>query len=65
MKGERLFVKRQVELLEHLTEEKDSTIKFKFGFPKMFLGIRSRFRRSMSRLWDSGIHRLLVAAYLE
>jgi transposase len=36
MKGERLFVKRQVELLEHLAEEKDFTIKFKLAFLKCF-----------------------------
>ena len=29
MKGERLFVERQTELLEHLAEEKDITVKFK------------------------------------
>jgi transposase len=36
MKGERLFVKRQTELFEHLTEEKDFTIKFKLAFLKCF-----------------------------
>ena len=36
MKGERLFAKRQTELLEHLAEEKDFTIKFKLAFLKCF-----------------------------
>ena len=36
MKGERLFVERQTELLEHLVEEKDITIKFKLAFLKCF-----------------------------
>ena len=36
MKGERLFVERQTELLEQLTEEKDMTIKFKLAFLKCF-----------------------------
>jgi transposase len=36
MKGERLFVERQTELLEHLAEEKDMTIKFKLAFLKCF-----------------------------
>src|SRR5512144_3094404 len=36
MKGERLFVQRQTELLEHLTEEKDRAIKFKLAFLKCF-----------------------------
>ena len=36
MKGERLFVERQTELLEHLVEEKDSPIKFKLAFLKCF-----------------------------
>jgi len=34
MKGERLFVERQTELLEHLADEKDMTIKFKLAFLK-------------------------------
>jgi hypothetical protein len=37
MKGERLFVERQTELLKHLAEEKDMTIKFKLAFLKCFL----------------------------
>jgi len=36
MKGERLFIERQTELLEHLAEEKDMTIKFKLAFLKCF-----------------------------
>jgi len=36
MKGERLFVKRETELLEHLAEKKDITIKFKLAFLKCF-----------------------------
>jgi transposase len=36
MKGERLFIERQVELVEHLTEEKNITIKFKLAFLKCF-----------------------------
>ena len=36
MKGERLFVDRQTELLEHLATEKDMTIKFKLAFLKCF-----------------------------
>jgi hypothetical protein len=36
MKGERLFVERQTELLEHLAKEKDITIKFKLAFLKCF-----------------------------
>lgn len=36
MKGERLFVERQTELLKDLTEEKDITIKFKLAFLKCF-----------------------------
>ena len=36
MKGERLFVDRQAELLEHLATEKDMTIKFKLAFLKWF-----------------------------
>ncbi len=36
MKGERLFVERQTELLEHLAEEKDITVKFKLAFLKCF-----------------------------
>jgi hypothetical protein len=36
MKGERLFVERQTGLLEHLIEEKDSTVKFKLAFLKCF-----------------------------
>lgn len=36
MKGERLFVKKQTELLEQLAEEKDFTIKFKLAFLKCF-----------------------------
>ncbi|HJW30201.1 MAG TPA: IS630 family transposase [Saprospiraceae bacterium] len=36
MKGERLFVERQSELLGHLAEEKDITIKFKLAFLRCF-----------------------------
>ena len=36
MKGERLFVERQTELLEHLAKEKDITIKFKLACLKCF-----------------------------
>src|SRR5512144_1167147 len=36
MKGERVFVERQSELLGHLAEEKDITIKFKLAFLKCF-----------------------------
>jgi transposase len=36
MKGERLFVERKTELLEHLADEKDITIKFKLAFLKCF-----------------------------
>src|SRR5512143_314754 len=36
MKGERLFVERQTELLAHLAEEKSITIKFKLAFLKCF-----------------------------
>jgi transposase len=36
MKGERLFVERQTELLKYLAEEKDITIKFKLAFLKCF-----------------------------
>ena len=36
MKGERLFVDRQAELLEHLAAEKNMTIKFKLAFLKCF-----------------------------
>jgi hypothetical protein len=36
MKGERLFVERQTELLEQVAEEKDMTIKFKLAFLKCF-----------------------------
>jgi len=36
MKGERLFVERQSELLGHLAEEKDITIKFKLAVLKGF-----------------------------
>ena len=36
MKGERLFVERQTEVVEHLAEEKDSTVKFKLAFLKCF-----------------------------
>ena len=36
MKGERLFVERQTELLEQLAEEKDMAIKFKLAFLKCF-----------------------------
>ena len=36
MKGERLYVERQTELLEHLAEEEDITIKFKLAFLKCF-----------------------------
>jgi hypothetical protein len=34
MKGERLFVERQTELLEQLADEQDMTIKFKLAFLK-------------------------------
>jgi hypothetical protein len=36
MKGERLFVERQTELLEQLAEEKNMTVKFKLAFLKCF-----------------------------
>ena len=36
MKGERLFIERQAELLEHLIQEKDSAIKLKLAFLKCF-----------------------------
>lgn len=36
MKGERLFIKKQAELLEHLSEERDFTIKFKLAFLRCF-----------------------------
>ncbi len=36
MKGERLFAKRQVELLEHLAAEKDLPLTFKWAFLKCF-----------------------------
>jgi len=36
MKGERLFVERQTELLEYLAEEKNITVKFKLAFLKCF-----------------------------
>ena len=36
MKGERLFVERQTELLEHLADEKDMPIKLKLAFLKWF-----------------------------
>ena len=36
MKGERLFVERQTELLEQLAEEKDMAIKFKLAFLQCF-----------------------------
>jgi transposase len=36
MKGERLFIKKRDELLSHLSEEKDFTIKFKLAFLKCF-----------------------------
>ncbi len=36
MKGERLFIARQIELVEHSTEEKNITIKFKPAFLKCF-----------------------------
>ena len=36
MQGERLFVKKQTELLEQLAEEKDFTLKFKLAFLKCF-----------------------------
>ena len=36
MKGERLFVERQTELLEHLAEEKDITVKFNLPFAHFF-----------------------------
>jgi len=36
MKGERLVIERQAELLEHLADEKDITIKFKLAFLKCF-----------------------------
>jgi len=36
MKGERLVVLRQTELLEHLADEKDMTVKFKLAFLKCF-----------------------------
>lgn len=36
MKGERLVVLRQTELLDHLADEKDMTVKFKLAFLKCF-----------------------------
>ena len=36
MKGERLVVLRQSELLEHLADEKDMTVRFKLVFLKCF-----------------------------
>jgi len=36
MKGERLSVERQAELIEHLAEERNMTIKFKLAFLKCF-----------------------------
>lgn len=52
MKGERLFLERRVELLEHLTKEKNITVKFKLAFLKCF----SQFGRDLEEVCqDFGI----------
>ena len=65
MKGERLFVKRQIELLEHVAEEKDSLIKLKLVFLKCF----SSFGRDLAAVcqvfWDSDVYRLSWATPLK
>ena len=62
MKGERLVIEGQAELLEHLTDEKDITIKFKLAFLKCF----SSLGRDLGSLWTRSVqggHIELICAW--